>query len=196
MDLIDVSLRDGNQSLWGATGLTTGHILEIAPLLNRVGFRAADFTSSTHMGVAVRTHREDPWERIRLTHQAMPDTPLQFIGTGLRFISWETVHPDFLELAYTRLVANGISRFMVMDSTHDWPAVLATSQMTRRAGGSEIVGGLIYTISPVHDDAFYADFAAKMAATDTIDRVYIKDPAGLLTPERARTLIPAVQKAP
>ena len=25
-----------------------------------------------------------------------------------------------------------------------------------------------------------------------IDRVYIKDPAGLLTPERARTLIPAV----
>jgi oxaloacetate decarboxylase alpha subunit len=195
MDLIDVSLRDGNQSLWGATGLTTAHILEVAPLLNRVGFRACDFTSSTHMGVAVRTHREDPWERIRLTHQAMPDTKLQFIGTGLRFISWETMHQDFLELVYERLVANGVSRFMVMDSTHDWPAVAETAKRTRRAGGSEIVGGLIYTISPVHDDDFYADFATRMAADDNIDRVYIKDPSGLLTPDRARTLIPAVQDA-
>jgi oxaloacetate decarboxylase alpha subunit len=193
VDLIDVSLRDGNQSLWGATGLTTAHILEIAPLLNRVGFRGCDFTSSTHMGVAVRTHQENPWERIRLTHQAMPDTKLQFIGTGLRFISWETLHQDFLELVYERLVANGIERFMVMDSTHDWDAVAETAMRTRRAGGAEIVGGLIYTISPVHDDAFYAAFASRMAADDNFDRVYIKDPSGLLTPERARTLIPAVQ---
>jgi oxaloacetate decarboxylase (Na+ extruding) subunit alpha len=90
--LVDVSLRDGNQSLWGATGLRTGHILQIAPVLDRAGFLALDYTSSTHMGVAVRTHREDPWERIRLTRAAAPRTPLQFIGSGLRFISWEPVH--------------------------------------------------------------------------------------------------------
>ena len=85
-----MSFRDGNQSLWGATGLTTGQILQIAPVMDRVGFRALDFTSSTHMGIAVRTHRENPWERIRLTRAAMPRTPLQFIGTGFRFISWES----------------------------------------------------------------------------------------------------------
>ena len=39
VQLADVSLRDGNQSLWGATGLRTEHILHIAPVLNRVGFR-------------------------------------------------------------------------------------------------------------------------------------------------------------
>ena len=61
VQLVDVSLRDGNQSLWSATGLTTAHILQIAPVMDRVGFRALDFTSSTHMGVAVRTQREDPW---------------------------------------------------------------------------------------------------------------------------------------
>ena len=75
VELVDVSLRDGNQSLWGATGLRTEHIVQIAPVMNRVGFRALDFMSSTAMGVAVRTHREDPWERIRLTHAPMPDTP-------------------------------------------------------------------------------------------------------------------------
>jgi len=54
VQLVDVSLRDGNQSLWGATGLRTEHVLEIAPVMDRVGFRALDFMSSTAMGVAVR----------------------------------------------------------------------------------------------------------------------------------------------
>ena len=46
VQLVDVSLRDGNQSLWGATGLRTEHIVQIAPVLNRVGFRALDFMST------------------------------------------------------------------------------------------------------------------------------------------------------
>src|SRR5580658_7714332 len=38
IQLVDTSVRDGNQSLWGATGLTTAHILQIAPVMDRVGF--------------------------------------------------------------------------------------------------------------------------------------------------------------
>ena len=193
VQLTDVSLRDGNQSLWGATGLRTEHILQIAPVLNRVGFRALDFMSSTAMGVAVRTHREDPWQRIRLTRAAVPDAHLQFIGTGLRFISWERAHPEVLQLVYDRLVAAGITRFVVLDPTHDMDAVRQSARMIRQAGGTEIIMALTYTISAVHDDAFYAGIAGQAAASPYIDRAYIKDPAGLLTPERARTLIPAVR---
>jgi oxaloacetate decarboxylase (Na+ extruding) subunit alpha len=193
IQLVDTSLRDGNQSLWGATGLTTAHILQIAPVMDRVGFRAMDFTSSTHMGISVRTHKENPWELIRLTHAAAPNTPLQFIGSGLRFISWEPVHPDLIQIAYDRLVEAGMSRFVVLDPMHDMQAVLRTARMLRRAGASEIIAALTYTISAVHDDGFYAGLAGQMAAGPDIDRVYIKDPAGLLTPERARTLIPAVR---
>ena len=193
VQLVDVSLRDGNQSLWSATGLRTAHITTIAPLMDRVGFRALDFTSSTHMGVAVRTHREDPWERIRLTREAAPHTPLQFIGSGLRFISWEPVHPELMQLVYDRLVVAGMSRFVVLDPMHDMDNVLETARMIRQAGGEEIIAALTYTVSAVHDDAFYAGLAGQMAACKDIDRVYVKDPAGLLTPERARTLFPAVQ---
>jgi oxaloacetate decarboxylase alpha subunit len=193
VQLVDVSLRDGNQSLWGAIGLRTEHILAIAPVLNRVGFRALDFMSSTAMGVAVRTHREDPWQRIRLTRAAVPDAHLQFIGTGLRFISWERAHPDVMRLVYDRLVAAGITRFVVLDPTHDMDAVRQTARTIRRAGGTEIIMALTYTISAVHDDAFYAGIAGQAAASPYIDRAYLKDPAGLLTPERARTLIPAVR---
>jgi oxaloacetate decarboxylase alpha subunit len=191
--LVDVSFRDGNQSLWGATGLTTAHILQIAPVMDRVGFRALDFSSSTHMGISVRTHQENPWDLIRLTHAAAPNTPLQFIGSGLRFISWEPVHQDLMQLAYDRLVIAGMSRFVVLDPMHDMDAVLRTARMLRQAGAQEIMAALTYTISVVHDDDFYAGLAAQMAASPDIDRVYVKDPAGLLTPDRARTLFPAVR---
>lgn len=193
IELVDVSVRDGNQSLWSATGLATPQILQVAPWLDRVGFRALDYSSSTAMGVSVRTFREDPWERLRLTHQLMPHTPLQFIGTGLRFISWEGQHPEFMQLVYDRLVVNGMSRFVVLEPMHDMDAARQTARMIRRAGGTEVIAALTYTLSEVHTDAFYADLAAQMAACDDMDRVYVKDPAGLLTPERARTLLPAVR---
>jgi oxaloacetate decarboxylase (Na+ extruding) subunit alpha len=193
IQLLDVSIRDGNQSLWGAIGFTTSQILAIAPVMDRVGFRALDFTSSTHMGVAVRTHKENPWERIRLVRAAMPNTQLQFIGTGLRFVSWEGQHPEFMQIVYDRLVANGISRFVVLDPMHDVEALLESARMIRKAGAAEIIAALTYTISDVHDDGFYAKLAARVAQSPHVDRAYIKDPSGLLTPERARTLILAVR---
>lgn len=193
IQLIDVSMRDGNQSLWGAVGLNTAQILQIAPVVDRVGFRALDFTSSTAMGMAVRTFKEDPWERIRLTHAAMPNTRLQLIGTGLRFFSWEMQSPDFMQLVYDRLVANGITRFVVLEPMLDIETILESARMMRKAGGEEIIAALTYTISEVHDDAFYAGLAARIATCPDIDRAYIKDPSGLMTPERARTLIPAIR---
>src|ERR1700691_5774210 len=195
IQLVDVSLRDGNQSLWGATGLRTAHIATIAPLLGRAGFRALDYSSSTAMGVSVRTHREDPWALLRLTRAAMPDTLLQFIGTGFRFISWERAHPEVIQLVYTALVRNGMDRFVVLDPTHDMDAARATAAIAKKAGAREVIGALTYTISAVHDDAFYAGIATAYADCADIDRAYIKDPAGILTPDRARTLIPAVQAA-
>ncbi|HZD52258.1 MAG TPA: hypothetical protein VE175_04375 [Woeseiaceae bacterium] len=193
--LVDVSVRDGNQSLWGATGLSTAQMLAIAPVMERVGFRALDFTSSTHMGIAVRTFREDPWQCIRLMKKAMPRTPLQFIGTGFRFISWETAGRDFMRLVYRRLIANGISRFIVLDPMHDMDALLEVAAIIKQEGGAdvEVMAALTYTVSAVHDDRFYAGIAAKAAASPHVDLLYLKDPAGILQPARARTLLPAIR---
>jgi len=190
--LVDVSIRDGNQSLWGATGLRTAHILQVAPILERVGFRALDYTSSTAMGVAVRNHREDPWERIRRTRALMPTTKLQLIGTGFRFISWENSHPETMQLVYDRLAVNGIDRVVVLDPMHDMDAARETARRLKKAGIDEVVGALTFTISAVHDDAFYADLARQMRECPDIDRVYVKDPAGILSADRARTLFPAI----
>ncbi|HTX62446.1 MAG TPA: hypothetical protein VMD28_02330, partial [Acidimicrobiales bacterium] len=193
--LVDVSIRDGNQCIWSATGLRTPQILQAAPLLERVGFHALDYISSTFMGIAVRMHREDPWERIRLTRSAAPTTHLQFIGTGFRFISWEESSPELMQLVYDRLVVAGISRFIVLDPMHDVDAMRRSAAMVKRAGAPEVMGALTFTLSPVHDDAFYVGVARVIAEDPNFDRAYVKDPTGMLDPERARTLLPAVKAA-
>lgn len=193
IDLIDTTVRDGNQSNWGATGLTTAMMLQIAPVMERVGFHAVDFLASTHMGVAVRFLKENPWERLRLMREAMPTTALQFLTTGMRFISWEVASHEMMEFAFRLLVNNGIDRFAIMDPMNNVPAMLTMADLTRKAGGSSIVAALTFTLSPLHDDAHFAEAARQLAGSGKFDRLYLKDPGGLVTPERARTLIPALK---
>lgn len=191
--LVETSLRDGNQSLWGATALTTAMMLKAAPLIGRVGYTAVDFVASTHMGVAVRYHRENPWDRIRLVHKAMPDTPLQFLSTGMRFISWEQANEEVMSLAFRLLVEAGVSRFALLDPMNDMQALLVAAKLAREAGADEIIAAFVFAESPLQDDDHYAAKAAEIAASPNIDRAYLKDPGGILRLERARTLLPALK---
>ncbi|HXX18002.1 MAG TPA: hypothetical protein VEJ46_01245 [Candidatus Acidoferrum sp.] len=192
VQIVETSLRDGNQCLWSALGVDTAKTLTVAPVMDRVGFKAIDFTTSTHMGVAVRYKKEDPWERIRLMAKAMPKTPLQFLSTGFRFISWETASPEFMELAFKTVIKNGMRRFALADPMNDADSNVACARMIKAAGGEYVVGALVFTLSPIHDDAHYVDRARTLAESPDVDALYIKDPGGLLSPLRARTLIPAV----
>lgn len=193
VQLVETSLRDGNQCLWAALGIDTARTLTIAPVMDRVGFKAIDFTTSTHMGVAVRYKKEDPWERIRLMAEATPNTPLQFMSTGFRFIAWETASPEFMALAFRVLARNGIRRFCLADPMNDADSNIACARMVKQGGGEYVIAALVYTLSPIHDDAHYVERARKLAACPDIDALYIKDPGGLLSPNRARTLIPAIK---
>jgi oxaloacetate decarboxylase alpha subunit len=195
ISLVDTTMRDGNQSLWGATGLDTPMMLEIAPVLDQVGFAAIDFSTSTHMAVAVRFKKENPWERLRLMRKAAPRTPLQFLTTGMRFISWELANPEFMQLTFRLLIRNGIRRFAVMDSMNDMDALLTVASTVRAEGGEEIIAALTYSVSPVHTDEHYVSCVRALAQSAAVDSFYIKDPGGLLTPERAGRLIPQLRAA-
>jgi oxaloacetate decarboxylase alpha subunit len=195
VELVETSLRDGNQCLWAALGIDTARTLTIAPVMDRVGFKAIDFTTSTHMGVAVRYKKEDPWERIRLMAAATPSTPLQFMSTGFRFIAWETASPEFMALAFRVLARNGIRRFCLADPMNDAEANITCARMVKQGGGEYVIAALVFTLSPVHDDAYYLERARKLAGCPDIDALYLKDPGGLLSANRARTLLPAIRAA-
>jgi oxaloacetate decarboxylase alpha subunit len=188
--VVDTTTRDGNQSLWSATGLTTPDVLAIAPTMDRVGYEALDFTSSTHMAVSVRFHREDPWERIRLVSAAMPNTPLSIITTGMRFISWVPADRDVIALAFRLVARNGLRRMQIADPSNDPDRLRRLAKMAKTEGIEEVVIGLTYSISDVHTHEYYAQRAAALADCPDMDRLYLKDPGGLLTVDAVRELAP------
>jgi oxaloacetate decarboxylase alpha subunit len=190
IEIVDTTMRDGNQSLWGATGLTTPDILAIAPTVDRVGFRACDFTSSTAMAVSVRYHREDPWERIRMGAAAMPNTPLSIITTGKRFISWRPAGEEVLRAVFRCVVRNGLRRVQIADPMNDPDDLRQMAAIAKQEGVEEVVIGLTYSVSPVHTDAFYAERAKAIGDCPDVDRLYLKDPGGLVSVERLRELAP------
>jgi oxaloacetate decarboxylase alpha subunit len=195
VEFIDTTTRDGNQSLWSATGLTTPDVLAIAPTIDRVGYHALDFTSSTHMAVSVRFHQEDPWERIRLVSAAMPNTPLSIITTGMRFISWVPAGEDVMRLSFRLVVRNGLRRFQIADPSNDPQRLKRLAAMARAEGVEEVAIGLTYSISAVHTHDYYAQRAAALADCTDMDRLYLKDPGGLLTVDAVRELAPPMLAA-
>jgi oxaloacetate decarboxylase alpha subunit len=195
VEFIDTSTRDGDQSLWSATGLATADVLSIAPVIDRVGYHALDFTASTFIGISVRFHREDPWRRIRLVSAAMPDTPLGMITSGMRFISWVPAGEDVMSLAFRLVARNGIRRLQVVDPSNEPARLRDVAALAHAEGIEEVVLGLTYSISPVHTVQYYAERAAALADCPGMDRFYLKDPGGLLTPAVVRELAPHFRAA-
>ena len=195
IEFVDTTTRDGNQSLWSATGLTTPDVLAIAPTMDRVGYHALDFTSSTHMAVSVRFHREDPWERIRQVSAAMPNTPLSMITPGMRFIAWVPAEEDVMGLAFKLVARNGIRRLQIADPSNDVARLRRVAELAKAEGMDEVVIGLTYSISDVHTHSYYAERAAALADCRDMDRLYLKDPGGLLTVDAVRELAPHFVRA-
>ncbi|WP_397475898.1 hypothetical protein [Pusillimonas sp.] len=191
--LIDVSLRDGNQSIWGAVGVRTRTIERVAPHLNNADYHAAEAATSTMFATAVRYHREDPWDRLDALRRAAPDTTLGFLTTGKRFITFSRTPPNLFKLAFELLRRHGVTRMWVIDPMHDMQAAMATARLAKEAGFEEVIGGLCYTISPVHTDEYFTEKISQFDDCNAIDSIYIKDPAGLLTPDRLRTLVPSLR---
>ncbi len=188
--LIDVTLRDAHQCLW-ATRMTTAMMKEIAPLLDRAGFEAIDLVGGAVFDVCVRYLKEDPWERMRILSSWVSRTPLILHTRGQSLFTFELFPDDVVERAAERFAANGMTYHTVYDALNDIRNLEVPIRAARNVG-LHTVGGLVYTVSPVHTDGYYAAKTKDLLALG-VDGVFIKDPSGLLTPERVATLVPALK---
>jgi len=192
IDFVDTTLRDGHQSLW-ATRMRTAHMLPITPLLDDAGFWAAELMGTVHFDSCLRYLRENPWERIRLLRKAMPKTPLRALIRSKSLTSFNIVPDSVIQLWIRRCAANGIKHLMIFDALHDW-GNLKESVSVAKSAGVKVVVPLVFSLSPVHTDEFYAQKTAEMMEVLNPDYVMIKDSIGLLTPERTKTLVPTIKE--
>jgi oxaloacetate decarboxylase alpha subunit len=95
-----------------------------------------------------------------------------------------------MRLSFRLVARNGIRRFKIAEPSNDPARLRHLAAMARAEGIEEIVIGLTYSISEVHTHRYYAERAAALADCADMDRLYLKDPGGLLTPDAVRELAP------
>ena len=182
---VDTTIRDGHQSLW-AENMTTGMMLPVADAMDRAGFDAIELISSSHLKKCVRELKEDPWARVRLMRERMPRTPLR-LNAG-RFSAFDLTPRSMYRLFMERMAANGIREARISEEWNElegwtWKCAVA------RDVGINPVPNIIYSVSPKHTDEYFAE-RTRQAASLKVNRLCLKDPGGLLTPERVQTLVP------
>ena len=194
IDFVDQTIRDAQQSLWGYM-MTTDMITPIAKIMDQVGYKAIATVGSQAFTVLVRNLNENPWERIKNLSNLFRKTPLRGSYQTGSLSTFDLSTPkDIISLWIKRSVANGIKCFWVCDWQDDNDRFVYFARIAK-AEGAKIVTTLGYSLSPVHNEAYWVRKAELIAETkDHVDAIMIEDGAGLLTPERTRSLIPIIQK--
>jgi oxaloacetate decarboxylase alpha subunit len=190
IEFLDETMRDGQQSLWGMR-MQAGMALPVAPLIDRTGYRVVDLTGSSMFEVMVRTCRENPWEGLDLVVQAMPRSKIR---AGMRSNASVTfqVTPDALMDAWMRqLNRHGCRSFWIYDVLFNIDKMHRLAKVAKEFG-SEVAGSIMFALSPVHTDAYYAEKADQLSASPDIDTLLLYDTAGVLEKERLKTLLPAI----
>jgi len=184
---VDTTIRDGHQSLW-AENMTTGMMLPVAERLEKAGFDAIELISSSHLKKCVRELKEDPWARVRLMSQRITRTPLR-LNAG-RFSAFDITPKSMYRLFMERMAANGIREARISEEWNELEGWKWKTQVSRDVGINPVIN-LIYSVSPKHTDEYYAQ-RTRDAASLKVNRLCLKDPGGLLTPERVKTLVPII----
>lgn len=186
---VDTTLRDGQQSLW-ALGMRTGAMLSIAEQMDRAGFESMEFFVSIMIKKYVRELKENPWVWLREGTKRFRRTRLRNHGGMHGSGAFEKLPSAVMKLLIERVVSYGITLTRTSNCWNDFQT-FKKELRDLRAIGMETIVNLIYSVSPRHTDAYYAE-KAREAASIRPYRICFKDVGGLLTPDRARTLIPLI----
>jgi oxaloacetate decarboxylase alpha subunit len=192
IEIVDQTLRDGQQSYWGMR-MRPGQVLPVAEAIDSAGYRIVDLTGSSMFEVLIRFREENPWKGLDAVHAALPNSTLR-AGTRTNGIVGMNVTPDsIVELWIRTLAKHGIESLWIFDCLHDAENMIRVAKIARDAGVAPSPQ-LNFSESPVHTDAYYADVISRMVAGGAAETIILGDEAGVLGPERARRWIRLMQE--
>ena len=188
----DVTLRDGHQSC-AATRMTTEQCMRVLPIIKDAGYNIFELWGGATLDSAIRFTRDDPWERLEKFRDCLGGgEKIQSLLRGQNLFAYNP-YPDDVLIAFIRQsIESGSVNMRIFDALNDIRnlrmAILAT-----KAYGGKVEAAISYTTSPVHTTEYFINYA-KSLENEGVDRIAIKDMAGLLHPEVAEVLFPALKK--
>jgi oxaloacetate decarboxylase alpha subunit len=190
--ITDTTLRDGQQTLW-ATRMRTEWMVPVIERQEKSGVSTVDVTGVFHFLSMVRFLQEDPWERIRTFRRLLSRPTLAAAAGGDTFGIFNVAPLDIRELFIEACIRNGIDLIRDFHGLLDVDIMAENLKFAKKAG-ARTQASLVFSESPVHTDELYETRAREIVRRANVDWVQIKDSGGLLTPERAGSLIDAVRR--
>ncbi|HEY1761968.1 MAG TPA: pyruvate carboxylase, partial [Acidimicrobiales bacterium] len=194
----DTTLRDAHQSLL-ATRLRTYDMAAVAPWLARglPGALSFEAWGGATYDVALRFLKEDPWERLDVLREAIPNVCLQMLLRGRNTVGY-TPYPDRVANAFVHEAAkSGIDIFRIFDAFNSVeqmrPAIEAVLETDKIAEGTLCYSGdLANPDEQLYTLDYYLRLAEQLVETGC-HILCVKDMAGLLRAPAATALVTALR---
>lgn len=186
LQLMDTTIRDGQQSLW-ATRMQLGDMLPILPKMDKVGYWAIEAWGGATFDTCLRFLDENPWERLRSIKRLTPNTDLSMLTRGQNLVGYKHYSKDIINRFTACAKKNGVQVFRVFDALNDIRNVIDSAEAVKACGGW-FEPAISYTVSPVHTLDAYIEYAQQLKDLGA-DSIAIKDMAGMLTPYRTERLV-------
>ena len=187
----DLVLRDAHQSLH-ATRMTTADMLPICSKLDSVGYWSLEAWGGATFDACIRFLNEDPWERLRSLHKALPNTPIMMLLRGQNLLGYRHYADDVVDAFVKAAADNGVGVFRIFDALND-PRNLKRAADAAKKTGKHVQMAISFATTPYHTIEKYAELA-KTYTEFGADSICIKDMAGLLKPFDAFDLVTAIKK--
>ena len=134
VQISDLVLRDAHQSLH-ATRMTTADMLPICDKLDKIGYWSLEGWGGATYDSCIRFLNEDPWDRLRQLHKALPNTPIMMLLRGQNLLGYRHYADDVVDKFVETAAKNGIGVFRIFDANTqmEWISLRLSKQKAKTA---------------------------------------------------------------
>ena len=196
--VMDLTLRDGHQSLFATRGRTED-MIPVAELMDEVGFWAVETWGGATFDTMHRFLNEDPWERIRTLKRYFKKTPFSMLLRAQNLVGYRNYADDVANAFMDRACENGMDIFRTFDALNDYRNFQTVVPKIKEYG-KHFQGCICYTMTEprlggeVYNLDYYVNKAKDLEAMGA-DSICVKDMAGLIAPYDAYELVKALKAA-
>ncbi len=193
----DLTFRDGHQSLFATRGRTED-MLNVAELMDQVGFYSMEVWGGATFDTMHRYLGEDPWDRIRILKKHITKTPFSMLLGGQNLVGYQNYADDVVEAFVQRSCDNGIDIFRVFDALNDFRNFQTAVKIIKK-NKKLFEGAICFSLTEqrMGGDIYNIDYyvkKAKQLEEMGADTICIKDMAGIVAPYDAYDLIKALKE--
>jgi oxaloacetate decarboxylase alpha subunit len=189
--ITDTILRDAHQSQ-AATRMRTSEMLEAAEIMNGIGYWSAECWGGATFDACLRFLNEDPWERLRILKEKMPDVRLQMLLRGQNLLGYKQYGDDVVEFFIKKAIENGITVIRMFDALNDTRNLRTCMTAALKYGGWP-EAAISYTTSPVHNIDYFVNLCKELEEMGS-KSICIKDMANILLPYDAYELVKKIKE--